>query len=53
MFPKCIQVGLHLGDTYEGGGILFEMLIGFHIWGVYIQWGFYTEGVLTIDFTVY
>ena len=62
MFPKCIQVSLHLGNVYDGGGgggggwrweLLFEMLIGFHIWGAYIQWGFNTEGVLTIDFTVY
>ena len=44
MFPKFIQVGLHLRDVYAGGALLFEILIGFHIWGAYILGGFYTGG---------
>ena len=47
MFSKFIQLGLHLGDVYAGEVLLFEMLIGFHIWGVYIQGGHYVGDVLT------
>ena len=47
MFPKFIQVGLHLRDVYAGGALLFEILIGFHIWGAYIPGAFYTGCVLT------
>ena len=37
MFPKFIQMGLYLGETHIQRGLIFGMLIGFHIWGAYIQ----------------
>ena len=44
MFLKFIQVGLHLGSVYTrwGGGLIFGMLIGFHIWGRIFGGGLYT-----------
>ena len=41
MFLKFIQVGLYSGGVYSGGGGggIFGMLIGLHVWVAYIRVG--------------
>ena len=43
MFPKFMQVGLYTGTCIRGWGVIFGMLIRFHIWGRIFGWGEYVQ----------
>ena len=50
MFPKFTKWGYIRGSVFTGGGLIFGMLYGLHIWGVYIPGGAYMWGDVLIGF---
>ena len=50
MFPKFTKWGYIRGSVFTGGGLIFGMLYGLHIWGVYIPGGADMWGDVLIGF---